>query len=299
MFEKRFAAIPAQSFTAAGTTAGVITVADSTLFKVKQQVTVSASGQLTLSNLEVKSVLTTTTLVVGPQGGSINTFVDVSSYGVANSASILANEQKRPIIPVDELTRASYEEEPVVAQRSILVDKLGRVYDQNNPLPSSFSGTLAISDIRITAADNDPTQGKVHSSVRISDGSHDLSVNTDGSINVNLSGTSSAAGLRITHNEITLVASGSESNIITITAPLGGYRIQKIEVSGDNVAIFRVKVDGTTISNKRSWWTNFNQTFDFTRFDNGLLLAQGQVLTVTVSHSRPNPGNFETTVMAA
>jgi hypothetical protein len=129
MLEKRLAAILPQSFTTNGGTDGTITVADASLFKVKQEVILKANTLSNLDTIEVKRVLSPTQLAVGPKSGNIDTRSDVSAYTVALNASIFANEQKRPSIPMEETVRAVYEEEPTVAQRSILVDKIGRKID--------------------------------------------------------------------------------------------------------------------------------------------------------------------------
>jgi len=123
-------------------------------------------------------------------------------------------------------------------------------------------------------------------------------VNSDGSLDVNIVQSVSLPGLTVSHNEITSIASGVETTIITVTASVSPIRVQKVEVSGENVALFRVKVGGVTISDKRSWWGCFNQTFDYEDFENGLLLNIGQVLTVTVLHNRPTLANFEATVLS-
>ena len=295
MLEKRFAAVPAQVFTANGGANGSVSIADTSLFKVKQQVIITATGQTNLE-LEVKKVVSPTSMIVGPTTGNINAFTDISAYTTALSASVSANEQKRPQISADDFERAVYEEEPTVAKRVILVDEFGNKYDTDNPLPTS--ATLS-GDITIASVDQgDPNTIGNAWPVEITDGVDSLAINPDGSINVNVSGSTSTPGLTVTHDEITSVATAVETTILTAIAPPGGIRVCKVEVSGDTVAHYRVKLDGTTIINKRSWWTNFNQTFDFQEFANGLLLTSGQVLTVTVLHDRPFLGAFEATLMS-
>lgn len=298
--EKRLEAIPAQSFTADGTADGLITVTDATEYKVKQLVYLSANSLPDLDNIEIKRVVSSTQLYVGPKNGSIDTRVDISAYTVALSAAITANEQIRPSIPNESINRAVYEEEPTVALRVFPVDELGNDYTPANPFPVSavFDGNVQVGSVRISACDNDPVVGDVHSSVRIAgpNCNNEMEVNSDGSINVNVV-TTITTGLTVLHNEISSVPSGAETAMISVTAPIGGYRVSKIEVSGENVALFRVKVNGATIYNKRSWWTAFNQTFDFESFNNGLLLSSGDVLTVTTIHNRPFACDFEASVM--
>ena len=337
MFEKRWKAVPPQNFTASGTATGKITVTDASLFKAKQKIIVVSNTQPNL-NLQVQSVDTATELHVGPIGSSLTTRTDLSLYLVADTANIYANEQPRSSVPEEQVERITYEEEPVVARRVVLVDKLGDKIDEDNPLPVNIDDVTFTGDInvkltdkdndpdpgdvadivrigdgtdelainsdgsinvitRLTACDNYPNEGDIHSSIRISDCTNDLDINADGSINVNIVTISSNPGLVITHSEITAVAASVETTILTIVAS-SSYRVKKIEVSGENVALFRVKVNGGIISNKRSWWTEFNQTFDFENFENGLLLSIGDILTVTVFHTRPMLANFEATVMA-
>jgi len=288
MLEKRFRAVPPQSFTANGTPNGVVTIAGEacTLFKVKQRVIITASTLPPL-NLEVKEIDSEGNIQVGPVpdgkpgvNTSIDARTDVSAYTVVLGAAISANEQRRPSIDWAEAMRAMYEEEPTVAMRSVLVDECGDKINNTNPLPVAFDGTVSIGDVSIV------------------EGGNTMTVNSDGSINVNIVSSSDTPGLIISHNEVTAVASGVETTLITLVSPSDTYRVEKIEVSGDNLAIFRVKLNGTTILDKRTWYANFNETFNFEAFNNGLLLSTGQILTVTVLHTRQFVGNFEVTVMA-
>ncbi len=149
MFEKRWAAVSPQLFTSNGTPGGVITVMDSSLFKVKQQVNITANTLPNL-NLEIKSVPNDVTIVVGPIGANIFTYQDVSAYTVALAGAISANEQKRSSVPVEEINRAVYEEEPTVALRNVLVDKHGKKIDSDNPLPTT--AIIDIGDITVDVA---------------------------------------------------------------------------------------------------------------------------------------------------
>lgn len=104
-------------------------------------------------------------------------------------------------------------------------------------------------------------------------------------------------GFTLLYNEITSVASGVESTVITATAPLAGYRIQRIETSGDNLCTYRMKIDGVVQAVKRSSWTSFNESFDFEGINGGLVITSGQVLTVTAFHTSASLGTFEATVL--
>lgn len=300
MVEKRLIAVPPQLFTVDGTASGVVTVLNTRLFKVKQAIIINSNTQSPTTDLEIKRIPNGTQLEIGPKSGNIDSRSNLSAYLVADSANIFSNEQFRPKVPSEEIVRAVYEEEPTVAVRTILVDQLGNPVGDGNPLPVQVDTTVNIGDVRITAQDNDPNPGNLHSSVRISDGVDDLEINNDGSINVNVvSSPSSSPGLDVTHNEIAAVAAGVETTLVTIVAPALGTKIYKIDVSGENIALFRVKVNTVTIANKRTFFGgDLNSTFIFEPFENGLELLPSDTMVVTVLHQRPSLANFEATVMS-
>lgn len=284
-------AVPPQLFTANGTANGVITIATGacSLFKVKQKVLITATGLPTLL-LEIKEIDSQDNIQVGPIAGTLltpgaNTGIsartDLSAYTILLGAAVSADEQKRPAIDFAELQRAMYDEEPSVAQRSILVDECGDRINGNNPLPVAFDGTVQIGDVSIV------------------EGGNTMDVNSDGSINVNVvnSVPTSTPGLNTYYSEISSVASGASTPIITVVAPVGGYRLFKIDVSGENIALYTVSVNGTTISTLRTFFGALNTSFIYDNQTYGIKLNSGDTLVVTVLHTRPFVGNFEATVM--
>ena len=169
MLEKRWPVVAPQAFTADGTDNGLVTIADTTMFKVKQKIYIAATSLPSL-HLEVKDVLDLHHLIVGPQHGSILLSTDISAYTVALGGNIYCPiEQKRPPINSDEYMRAVYDEEPTVALRSVLVDELGDRISSVNPLPVAIDGTISIGDVSIV------------------EGGNTMAVNPDGSINVDIS----------------------------------------------------------------------------------------------------------------
>lgn len=315
MLEKRLYAVPPQAFTADGTADGVVTIGAGgcSLFKVKQKITITATGLPNL-NLQIKQIDNNHNIQVGPipygkpgVDTSIDARTDISAYTVALGATIFAAEQKRQAIGPDEIARAIYEEEPTVAQRSVLVDECGNKINEANPLPvaATFDGDVIVGTVRVTACDDDPVLGDLHSSIRIAGPNCDneMEVNDDGSINVNIVDSPSVVvhGLAITHNEISAVASGAETDIILFTAPPGsGYRVTKIDVSGTNIAQYRIRVNGAVVSTLRTYWGDgLNDSFRYETFQNGLLLQPGDIIRVTVIHNRPFAGDFEATMMAS
>lgn len=141
--EKRWLAVPNQPLLTDGGVNGVIMVADTTLFKVKQVIYIQ-SDAIDPLKLEIKQVLSATDMRVGNVGGPITGCVDVSAYLQTDNAFIWANEQKRSSVPVQEIERYIYEEEPSVYQRVGLHDQLGNAYNAANPLPVDATVVLDI-----------------------------------------------------------------------------------------------------------------------------------------------------------
>lgn len=142
-FEKRLPAVSPQLFMSNGTVDGVITVTNAALFKVKQEVVLTANSLPNLE-LQVKRVVSPNLVHVGPKAGNIDTRTDISSYTVALSSAIYANEQKRPSVPEQEVERLTYEEEPAVARRVIQIDRFGNpLKTDSSPDGSSLSVSVA------------------------------------------------------------------------------------------------------------------------------------------------------------
>jgi len=144
--ERWWRAIAAQSFISDGTTGGDIQIDDLCKFKVKQRVVISAIGEPE-KVLEIKRICSPTLIKVGPVGGNIKAVTDITAYTVAKLASIRAEEQGRPPIDSKDTMRATYEEEPTVAWRNILVDCLGDFYDKDNRFP--VDAEVSVGEINI------------------------------------------------------------------------------------------------------------------------------------------------------
>ncbi len=186
--EKKLFAIAPQLFLADGGAAGKVTVTDACLFKVKQKVEVAGTA-LPQLNLEVKRVISNTEMFLGKIGQPISDRADLSLYTTAAASFVFTAEQKRPSIPFEESTRAVYEEEPTVAFRNFLVDKLGKGYSVDNPFPVQLSdGSINIGtvnaelEVQLSHQDNVPDAGDIADSVQIGDGTEILQILPDGSI---------------------------------------------------------------------------------------------------------------------
>jgi hypothetical protein len=132
--ERRWEAIPAQPILANGANDGRISVPDASLFKVKQVVKIF-SDSVSPINFQVKRVIPGF-LFVGDANTAIDRYdANLTLFTTADHSKVSADEQNRPPILPDARERAMFEEEPTVAQRSVLVDKYGRKFDENNPMP--------------------------------------------------------------------------------------------------------------------------------------------------------------------
>ena len=95
------------------------------------------AGQLTLQ-LTVQSVLSQTQLRVGPFESPFRSDPTIPARLFPYSGGTMqVDDQERSPIQAAILGRAVYEEEPVVALRSVLVDQFGTKFSADNPLPTA------------------------------------------------------------------------------------------------------------------------------------------------------------------
>lgn len=190
--ERNWPAVAPQLFTSDGSVHGLVTVANTRGFKVKANAAIEATGQPKLL-VEVKRVISATQLFVGAIGKPISDrSVNLSAYTVAAGAFIYAEEQVKAQLTKADQDHATYDQEPTVARRSVMVDQLGRYYEEANPLPVQLSGgSIFIETVHnnvsvfLTHRDNYPNVGDEHDSVRVGNGIYEMDVNPDGSINTN------------------------------------------------------------------------------------------------------------------
>ena len=122
---------------------------------------------------------------------------------------------------------------------------------------------------------------------------NELNVNPDGSINVNLT-QSNPGDLKSFYNEVTSVANSSVTTIQTYTAPIGKKTyIQKVCLSGTNIAEYRIKINSTIQDKLRTYFGGpLNAEFKFVETGTGLPIDEGDVITIEVVHVRPDLGDF-------
>lgn len=169
------------------------------------------------------------------------------------------------------------------------------VYDEAQDklrVDSSVSVTSITGDVavEIDAADGD--------NIAISDGTDTLSVNADGSINVNvISGTPVPTIVSNNFAQITAITSGIETLVASYTVPAGKTaQLLRSEFSGTNIATYNLYKNGIKIAVKRTWFNgSISDEMNFTTEGalSGLELVAGDVVDLKVIHSRPTLGDFE------
>jgi hypothetical protein len=85
-----------------------------------------------------------------------------------------------------------------------------------------------------------------------------------------------------------------EHSVVLFTVPVGKeFNLTKITGEGICDALFRVKVNGTTIERKRNNWCDRNMNFTYAR---GLLLNAGDTVELTIAHSQLTSKTFSGTI---
>ncbi len=278
--EKKWLGASATPFTSDGGKFGVVTVADTAGFKVKGFAAILANTLPPLQ-VQIQRVVNKTTMIVGILGSqpALNFFIDVSAYTVAKGATIAFPEQDKNKIKPDDIFQAVYEADPTVALRTVFVDQYGNFYNNNNPLPIIFDGTVSIGEVEV-----------------IGKNGNTIEPNSDGSINVNFVETPIVGHIvKTKYNEIASVPSGANTQILSYTVPPASTAIlQRIVTSGENVARYDVYLNGISVDTQRTYYGgDFNALFEFiTGNSQGIVLVAGDVILVKVLHNRPFVGNF-------
>jgi hypothetical protein len=91
------------------------------------------------------------------------------------------------------------------------------------------------------------------------------------------------------YGSISSLAKSTETNIINYTVPVGKTLfLNGVNCSGENIAVYRVVIDGQEQEKSRSWWSNFNVDMSFNRFE----VAAGESVQVKVIHESNEVGDF-------
>lgn len=194
--ERLWEGIPARAFTADGQANGIVTLESTIQFRVKQSVKLTAMGFDPIK-LQVKRVLSSTQMILGPDDGKLTSRQDLSLYLLGTMPMVSAPEQDKTSIPEKDQLNMTLEREPVNARRVFIVDDFGDAIGTTpqNPIHTQLSngsvniGTVnAELEVQLSHRDNYPDQGDVADSVQIGDGEDILRINPDGSISTADSG---------------------------------------------------------------------------------------------------------------
>lgn len=137
--------------------------------------------------------------------------------------------------------------------------------------------------------------------VAISDGTNQLVINPDGSINIIYDPSDSPVAPVNTFNDVTAVPASVDTTVTTYTAPVAKTTyLQKVTASGTNIAKYEVKVNGVVIDRKRTFFSGpFDVEFEFSNeVNNGYPLSVGDVVTLVVNHNRGSTGDFESRIQS-
>lgn len=100
------------------------------------------------------------------------------------------------------------------------------------------------------------------------------------------------------YTEVSSVATNVPTIILTYTVPstLTGFYFNLAEVSGTQIANFRVYIDGIRMAKKSTYWgSGFNSDFNFL----GFKLNVGQIITIEVLNGQSDLGDFNSRIIGS
>lgn len=125
--ERLWTSIPPVLLTAPGGSDGKVQVTDTEYFRVNMKVVI---GDPVLPHLAAKvaRVDSPTEITLIPEEKTVGAKekLNLSAYGI--TSFVYANEQTKRYPSIKEIEESMFEGEPVMARRSVLVDKYGRIY---------------------------------------------------------------------------------------------------------------------------------------------------------------------------
>lgn len=150
--------------------------------------------------------------------------------------------------------------------------------------------TGGTTEVSIDAADD---------SVRIGNGTGNfLAVNNDGSINVDVTGSTAYTNI-VQYGEVDSVALGGTETVLTYTVPSGGsFYLVRVSFSGDCLGEFDLLINSATNMKKRLTYSEFNASFNYgTSALPGYLLSSGTTIQVVSTNYSPiNIASFNATL---
>lgn len=147
-------------------------------------------------------------------------------------------------------------EDAAAAKRALLVDRDGNPIDESHPLFVKLSdGSISIGTVnaeietQLSHKDNVPDVGDVADSVRIGDGINELEIESDGSINANITGAVSVSGVSTeAKQDVQITSLGNiESKLDSVNTNLG---LINSEISTSNSLLQQIEDNTDQVENK-------------------------------------------------
>jgi len=97
------------------------------------------------------------------------------------------------------------------------------------------------------------------------------------------------------YNEVSAIAPDVETLINSFTVPVGKFRqLNSVVVSGDNIAHFYIKINGSVIAKARTWWASFNEQIEL--YDTKIMA--NDIISIHVENKGRVSSDFESTIIA-
>lgn len=139
-----------------------------------------------------------------------------------------------------------------------------------------------------------------YDSTRIGDGTEELAINPDGSLNVNIVNTSVIPEIvKNIFNKITNIDDLLRTSVVSHTTAVGKETyLQIVHVNGNNTADYELEIDGEVIDEITTYFgSRLDGNFEFNAYsENGLLLPEGINVEIFVTHYRPFQGDFSSRI---
>lgn len=98
------------------------------------------------------------------------------------------------------------------------------------------------------------------------------------------------AGIGInSYNELLSVAGLATGDLLLYTVPVGKtLKLQRIDFSGENKAVYKIDINGSIQAKKRTWYTSYNDYITF----NNLTLNAGDIVKLIVENKTNMTADF-------
>lgn len=273
-YERYWEEVSPRSLSTDGTSDGSIGLTDLNGFYVKQDV-VLQSNTRPATTFQIKRIdVTNSRIWLGSKSEPINKYSDLSAFLIADASTIQSSRQPKNSVPKDDQAQGTYETEPIVARRVILVDDQGNKISSENPLPVDASVSVVVPPVTVDLdALTPPTQANPDNVLIVGseDGTkgglkHAARVDSDLDLRVGISDGENKAVVDIAGN--LQVSDGTAQDLLQeISGKLAGpipvegtinADMEAFSVTPDNVMTVG-SIDGTKTGAKYGWVNNIKQ----------------------------------------